>query len=227
MSIASDAVNENKKILLLAFGLLAVAVVGLILTGQGVTMPDESLVQDQNQTQTSQQEGTYTQPEQVLEEGVNYGAIIRTSSGDIEIDLFESETPQTVNSFLFLTKERFFDGLIFHRVIQDFVIQGGDPRGDGTGGPGYQIPDEITERTYESYTLGMANSGPDTNGSQFFITSGNILEQSIQALNGNYTIFGKVTSGFAVVDSIERVETDVNDRPINPVVIESIQIVEN
>lgn len=226
MSIASDAVNENKKILLLAFGLLAVAVVGLILTREGMVMPEENLTQNQTQ-ETPQQAGTYSEPEQVLQEGVNYGAIIRTSAGDIEVDLFETEAPQTVNSFLFLSRERFFDNLIFHRVIQDFVIQGGDPRGDGTGGPGYQIPDEITQRTYEPYTLGMANSGPNTNGSQFFITTGNILEQSLQALDGNYTIFGKVTTGFAVVDSIERVETDANDRPINPVVIESIQIVEN
>lgn len=227
MSVASDAVKDNKKILLLTFGLLAVSVVGLILTRQGAIMPDDNLIQNQNNNQIPQQTGTYTQPEQVLEEGVNYGAIIRTSSGDIEIDLFETETPVTVNSFLFLAKERFFDDLVFHRVIRDFVIQGGDPRGDGTGGPGYQIQDEITQRTYEPYTLGMANAGPNTNGSQFFITSGNIPEQSIQALNGNYTIFGKVTSGFAVVDSIERVETDAMDKPVNPVVIQSIQIVEN
>ncbi len=219
MSIASDAIKDNKKILLLAFGLLAVSVVGLILTREGMVMPEDNFVQTPKTT-------TYSQPEQVLEEGANYGAVIKTSAGDIEIDLFQDETPLTVNSFLFLSKERFFDDLIFHRVIQDFVIQGGDPRGDGTGGPGYQIPDEITERKYEGYTLGMANSGPNTNGSQFFITSGNIPEQSIQALNGNYTIFGKVTKGFAVVDSIERVQTDANDKPVNPVVIESIQIIE-
>lgn len=222
MSVASDAVKDNKKILLLAFGLLAVAVVGLILTREGAIMPEDSTL---IQTPPQQSEG-YSQPEQVLQQGVNYGAIIRTSMGDIEIDLFQDETPQTVNSFLFLTKERFFDGLIFHRVIQDFVIQGGDPRGEGTGGPGYQIPDEITSRKYEAYTLGMANSGPNTNGSQFFITSGNISAQSLQALDGNYTIFGKVTKGFAVVDSIERVQTDAMDKPVNSVVIESIQIVE-
>jgi cyclophilin family peptidyl-prolyl cis-trans isomerase len=161
-----------------------------------------------------------------MEEGVDYGAVIKTSVGDIEVDLFEDETPITVNSFLFLSKERFYDDLIFHRVIKDFVIQGGDPKGDGTGGPGYQIVDEITERTYEPYTLGMANSGPNTNGSQFFITTGDIPDQSLEALDGNYTIFGKVTSGFAVVDAIERVKTDVNDKPVNSVVIESIQIVE-
>ena len=219
MSIASDAIKDNKKILLLAFGLLAVSVLGLILTREGVVMPEDSFVQ-------TPKTNTYSQPQQVLEEGVDYGAVIKTSAGDIEIDLFEEETPITVNSFLFLAREKFFDGLIFHRVIRDFVIQGGDPRGDGTGGPGYNIVDEITERTYEPYTLGMANSGPDTNGSQFFITTGNIQEQSLQALNGNYTIFGKVTGGFAVVDSIERVQTDANDKPVNPVVIELVQIVE-
>lgn len=219
MSIAGDAIKDNKKILLLAFGLLAVAVIGLILTREGMVMPEDSLVQTPKTT-------TYSQPEQVMEEGVDYGAVIKTSVGDIEVDLFEDETPITVNSFLFLSKERFYDDLIFHRVIKDFVIQAGDPKGDGTGGPGYQIVDEITERTYEPYTLGMANSGPNTNGSQFFITTGGISDQSLEALDGNYTIFGKVTSGFAVVDAIERVKTDVNDKPVNSVVIESIQIVE-
>jgi cyclophilin family peptidyl-prolyl cis-trans isomerase len=219
MSIAGDAIKDNKKILLLAFGLLAVAVIGLILTREGMVMPEDSLVQ-------TPKTNTYSQPEQVMEEGVDYGAVIKTSMGDIEIDLFEDEAPITVNSFLFLSKERFYDDLIFHRVIKDFVIQGGDPKGDGTGGPGYQIVDEITERTYEPYTLGMANSGPNTNGSQFFITTGDIPDQSLEALDGKYTIFGKVTSGFAVVDAIERVKTDVNDKPVNSVVIESIQIVE-
>lgn len=220
MSVASDAIKDNKKILLLSLALLVVAIVGLTLTDKGVTMPEENLVQNNNTPKT------YSQPEQVLEEGVDYGAVIKTSMGDIEIDLFENETPITVNSFLFLTKEKFYDGLTFHRIVKDFVIQGGDPNGTGTGGPGYQIPDEITERKYKSYTLGMANAGPNTNGSQFFITTGGISPQSIEALNGGYTIFGEVTRGFAVVDSIERVETDATDKPVNPVVIESIQIVE-
>lgn len=220
MSVAGDALKDNKKILLLAFGLLAVSVIGLILTDKGVTMPEENLVQNNNTPKT------YSQPEQVLQEGVNYGAVIKTSMGDIEIDLFETEAPITVNSFLFLTKEKFYDGLTFHRIVKDFVIQGGDPNGTGTGGPGYQIPDEITDRQYKAYTLGMANAGPNTNGSQFFITTGGISPQSIEALNGGYTIFGEVTRGFAVVDSIERVETDATDKPVNSVVIESIQIVE-
>jgi cyclophilin family peptidyl-prolyl cis-trans isomerase len=220
MGVASDAIKDNKKILLLALGLLVVSVIGLILTNKGVTMPEEDFVKNDNPK-------TYSQPESVLAEGVNYGAVIKTSMGDIEIDLFENETPTTVNSFLFLTKEKFYDGLTFHRIVKDFVIQGGDPDGVGTGGPGYQIPDEITEREYKPYTLGMANAGPNTNGSQFFITTGEISPQSIGALNGGYTIFGEVTKGFAVIDSIERVETDISDKPLNPVVIESIQIIEN
>jgi cyclophilin family peptidyl-prolyl cis-trans isomerase len=220
MSIAGDIIKDNKKILLLSVGLLVVAVIGLILTKEGTIMPDEDLVQ-------TPQASPYDQPEDVLEEEIDYGALIKTSMGDIRVDLFEKETPLTVNSFLFLTKEQFFNNLIFHRVVKDFVIQGGDPKGNGTGGPGYQVKDEITEREYEPYMLGMANSGPNTNGSQFFITTGKISQGSLQALNGSYTIFGKVTSGFAVIDAIERVETDYNEKPVNPVVIESIQIIEN
>lgn len=219
MSIASDALKENKKVLLLALGLLVVSVFGLILTKQGMTIPTNDFVQPPSGSKQ------YSKPNQVIQEGVDYKAVIKTSMGDIEVDLFETETPQTVNSFVFLSKEGFFNNLTFHRVINGFVIQGGDPKGDGTGGPGYQIPDEITERKYQQYTLGMANSGPDTNGSQFFITSGNILEQNLKALDGGYTIFGKVTKGFAVVDTIEKVETDSNDKPISPVVIESVEII--
>jgi cyclophilin family peptidyl-prolyl cis-trans isomerase len=220
MSVASDAVKDNKQILLLSLALLVVSILGLTLARNGMVIPQDNLISDSSNK-------TYSQPESVLEDGVDYMVKIKTSMGDIEIDLFENETPQTVNSFIFLTQERFFEGLIFHRVINGFVIQAGDPKGDGTGGPGYQIPDEITARKYESYTLGMANAGPNTNGSQFFITSGNILEGNLQALDGSYTIFGKVTKGFAVVDSIERVETDANDKPLNPVVIEAIQIIES
>jgi cyclophilin family peptidyl-prolyl cis-trans isomerase len=220
MSVLTDAFKDNKKILLLSAGILVVSFLGLLYTGgNGLNL--------NNQEQNMGNKQTYTQPEQVLQEGVDYKVLIRTSMGDIEVDLFEQETPETVNSFIFLTQERFYDGLLFHRIIENFVIQAGDPRGDGTGGPGYQIRDEITDRKYSSYTLGMANAGPNTNGSQFFITSGNIPQENMRALDGSYTIFGKVTSGFAVVDSIERVTTDASDKPVNPVTIQSIQIIEN
>ncbi len=220
MSAIGDSFKESKKILLLAFGLLIVAGVGLILTKNGMLM--------NNNIDTNKAETTYSKPENVLEEGVDYSAVIKTNLGNIEIDLFESETPITVNSFLFLAKNKFFDDLIFHRVVANFVIQGGDPTGTGRGGPGYSFEDEITGRKYKAYSVGMANSGKDTNGSQFFITSGNISQGNLQSLNtGGYTIFGEVKSGFAVVDSIERVEVDANGKPINDVSIESIQIIEN
>jgi len=220
MSAVTDGIKDNKKVLLLALGLLVVSVFGLFLTNQSSFMDNTTLTPNKTSSKT------YSQPQQVMEEGIDYKAILKTSLGDIEVDLFETETPQTVNSFLFLAQEKYFDNVIFHRVVQGFVIQAGDPTATGTGGPGYQIEDEITQRKYEPYTLGMANAGPNTNGSQFFITSGNILEQNLQALDGSYTIFGKVTKGFAVVDSIERVEVDSSDKPVNPVAIESIQIIE-
>ncbi len=222
MSTLGDSLKESKKIILLAFGLLAVSVFGLILTKNGMNNSTNT------SPQTFQARKTYSKPEQVLLQGVNYGAIIRTNLGNIELDLFEKDAPIAVNSFLFLAKERFFDNLIFHRVVKGFVIQGGDPIGNGTGGPGYSFQDEVSSRKYGKYTLGMANSGANTNGSQFFITSGNISEGNLSALNGGvYTIFGEVTKGFEVVDSIERVAVDANDKPQNSVVIESIQIIEN
>jgi cyclophilin family peptidyl-prolyl cis-trans isomerase len=113
----------------------------------------------------------YERPRQVLEQGVDYHAVIGTSCGDIEIDLLEERAPATVNSFVFLAREGFFDGLEWHRIIQDFVVQGGDPEGTGSGGPGYELPDELPDRArdYVFGTVAMANSGPGTSGSQFFI----------------------------------------------------------
>lgn len=219
MSALADSLKESKKIILLAFGLLAVSVFGLILTKQGMNSTNIAPIQ---------QRKTYTQAEKVLLQGINYGAIIKTNLGNIELDLFEEDAPIAVNNFLFLAKERFYDNLTFHRVVKGFVIQGGDPEGDGTGDPGYKFQDETSSRQYKKYTLGMANSGPNTNGSQFFITTGTISEENLSALNnGVYTIFGEVTNGFPIVDSIERVAVDANDKPQNAVIIESIQILEN
>lgn len=218
MGAIADSFKESKKVLLLAVGLLLVSSAGLILTKNGMLMNETTDI-----TKT-----TYTKPENVLEEGIDYSAIIKTNLGNIEIDLFESETPIAVNSFLFLVKNKFYDDLIFHRVVANFVIQGGDPTGTGRGGPGYSFEDEITGREYKAYSVGMANSGKNTNGSQFFITSGNISEENLQSLNtGGYTLFGEVKDGFAVVDSIERVEVNSDSKPINDVTIESIQIIEN
>lgn len=213
-----EGLKDNKKILLLSVGLLVASIVGLSFM-EGSTINTNNLIN----TDTMQ----FTKPTNVLEKGIDYKAVLRTSVGDITVDLFENETPDTVNSFLFLIGQRYYEGVTFHRVIKNFVIQTGDPTGTGSGGPGYTIDDEITSRKYKPYTLGMANAGPDTNGSQFFITSGNIPQSAMSNLDGNYTIFGEVVDGFAVVDSIERVTTDSNDKPVNSVTVESIQILEN
>jgi len=146
-------------------------------------------------------------PPSCLEDGVDYVATMVTDVGTIEIDLFEADAPATVNNFVYLARYGFYDGLDFHRVIPDFVLQGGDPNGDGTGGPGYEFEDELPEaEDYEAGSLAMANSGPNTNGSQFFIvTSENGAESLVQAVGGtaNYSLFGKVTSGMDVVAAIE------------------------
>lgn len=220
MSGFKDIVKDNKKILLLIGGLLLAVVVGFYFMNSEV-------FKDSTSNLTNISTMSFSKPEQVMQNGVDYQAILKTSVGDITVDLFEKETPVTVNSFLFLVGKGYYQNMIFHRVIKDFVIQTGDPTGRGSGGPGYYIDNEITSRKYEGYVLGMANAGANTNGSQFFITSGNISSAQAANLDGKYTIFGKVISGFAVVDSIEKVETDSNDKPINNVTLNSIQILEN
>ncbi len=138
------------------------------------------------------------------------------------MELFAAQAPVTVNNFVFLANGGFYDGLIFHRVIDNFMIQGGDPQGTGTGGPGYQFQDEIVANlVFDSPgILAMANAGPNTNGSQFFITTA-----PTPHLNGNHTIFGKVIEGRDVVDAISRVGTNSQARPDTPVTIDSIEIV--
>jgi len=220
MSGVKDVLKDNKKILFLAVGLLLACVLGLYLTKSGGLLSMDSGLSDLTKA-------SYTQAEQVMEANIDYKAVLKTSVGDITIDLLEKETPLTVNSFLFLTNKHFYENMIFHRVIKNFVIQTGDPTGTGTGGPGYYVKNEITERKYGPYVVGMANSGADTNGSQFFITSGNIPAENSEYMDGKYTIFGVVTKGFAVVDSIEKVQTDANDKPVNDVKLVSVQILEN
>ena len=154
----------------------------------------------------------------------SYTATLKTNHGEVKIELFASDAPVTVNNFVFLAKENFYDGVIFHRVIDGFMIQGGDPTGTGTGGPGYRFQDEIVPSiTFaEPGLLAMANSGPGTNGSQFFITV-----TPTPHLNGNHTIFGKVTDGYDVVLAISQLNTGPRDKPADPVVIESIDISES
>ena len=145
-------------------------------------------------------------------------ATLHTNHGPIEVEFHDADAPKTVENFRTLAGDGFYDGLTFHRVIPDFMIQGGCPRGDGTGGPGYQFEDEPNEHRVERGALAMANSGPNTNGSQFFIT-----EKPTPWLNGRHTIFGELVSGCDAVFQIARVPAR-NTKPVQPVVIEHITI---
>ncbi len=161
-------------------------------------------------------------PELTVDLSKAYKATIKTNHGEIKLDLDVERSPQTVNNFVFLANDGYYDGVIFHRVIEGFMIQGGDPTGTGMGGPGYKFRDEIEGAgQYSRGTVAMANAGPNTNGSQFFIMHKDV------GLPHSYTIFGNVTSGLEVVDSIASSSTDRNDRPDEEVVIESITIDES
>ncbi|MSU75583.1 MAG: peptidylprolyl isomerase [Candidatus Magasanikbacteria bacterium] len=155
----------------------------------------------------------------------NYSATLKTSVGDIVIELAASKTPITVNNFVTLAEKNFYDSTIFHRVIKDFMIQGGDPQGSGMGGPGYKFDDESFDGEYNRGTVAMANSGPNTNGSQFFIMHGDV------ALPKNYVIFGHVTHGMDVVDKIATAPVKMSgsgepSQPVTPVVVKSVAISE-
>jgi cyclophilin family peptidyl-prolyl cis-trans isomerase len=145
-------------------------------------------------------------------------ATMQTNAGTIGLELFDEDAPKTVANFKKLAGEGFYDGLIFHRVIKDFMIQGGCPQGTGTGGPGYQFEDEINDHKIVRGALAMANAGPNTNGSQFFV----VTTEAAPWLDGKHTVFGRVTDGMDVVDAIEGTETDRSDRPVNDQRIESI-----
>jgi len=147
-------------------------------------------------------------------------ATLHTNHGPIEFELFEGEAPTTVENFRKLAGDGFYNGVIFHRIIPDFMIQGGDPTGTGSGGPGYTFEDEFNDHKVVRGALAMANAGPDTNGSQFFI----VTADACPWLDGKHTVFGQVTGGMNVVDKISAVETDAGDRPHEDVVIERIDL---
>jgi cyclophilin family peptidyl-prolyl cis-trans isomerase len=147
-------------------------------------------------------------------------ATIQTNHGAIEVELFDDDAPKTVENFTKLARDGFYDGVVFHRVIPDFMIQGGDPTGTGSGGPGYQFDDEANDRPVVRGALAMANAGPNTNGSQFFI----VTAEACPWLDGKHTVFGQVTSGMDVVDTIERVDTGPGDRPREDVRMESVTV---
>jgi peptidyl-prolyl cis-trans isomerase B (cyclophilin B) len=147
-------------------------------------------------------------------------ATMHTNHGAIAIELFDDDAPKTVENFLKLARDGFYNGVIFHRVIPDFMVQGGDPTGTGTGGPGYQFEDEFNENKVVRGALAMANAGPNTNGSQFFI----VTTEAASWLDGKHTVFGRVTDGMDVVDAISALETDARDRPREDVAIERIDV---
>jgi cyclophilin family peptidyl-prolyl cis-trans isomerase len=169
-------------------------------------------------------------PAMAINANKTYQATISTNKGDMTIDLFAKNAPQTVNNFVFLSKQHFYDQLIFHRIIKSFMIQTGDPNGNGSGGPGYSFPDELNSPyKYEKGIVAMANAGPNTNGSQFFICSG--PDSSNLNAAPNYTIFGKVTSGMDTVDKIASVPvkagpTGEESEPTAKVFIKTITITE-
>jgi cyclophilin family peptidyl-prolyl cis-trans isomerase len=145
-------------------------------------------------------------------------ATMQTNHGAIELELFAEDAPVTVENFTKLARDGFYDGVIFHRVIRDFMVQGGDPTGTGSGGPGYKFADEFNSHKIVRGALAMANAGPNTNGSQFFI----VTAEACPWLDGKHTVFGEVTSGMDVVDAIEGVPTGPGDRPHDDVRIESV-----
>jgi cyclophilin family peptidyl-prolyl cis-trans isomerase len=147
-------------------------------------------------------------------------ATMETNKGTIEIELFDEDAPKTVENFSKLARDGFYDGVIFHRVIPDFMIQGGDPTGTGSGGPGYQFEDEFNNQKVVRGALAMANAGPNTNGSQFFV----VTAEACPWLDGKHTVFGRVTSGMDVVDAIEQVDTSPGHKPKEEVRIESVAL---
>lgn len=165
-----------------------------------------------------------TVPPVSIDPTARYTAIIRTNLGDMDIELFPAQAPVAVNNFIFLANDGFYNGVIFHRVIPSFMIQGGDPTGTGSGGPGYKFQDEFGGGlTFDQPgRLAMANAGPGTNGSQFFVTT-----VSTPHLNGAHTIFGQVTRGQGVADAISLVETAAQNKPVTPIVIKGIDISKN
>lgn len=206
---AKDIVSgENGKFLLLALVLLVISLFIAFAMNAGMYGPTGDLLDSKS---------TYTKAMDVLEEGVDYNIVVSTNFGVIYIDLYEEYAPESVNSLLFLIGERYYEGMTFHKVIKDFVIQTGDNKGDGTGDPGYMIEKENLT-SFDDFSVGMANA------SQFFIV---MKDSEKSEINGYFTLVGKVTKGFAVLDAIQKAEVNTDYRPLNDISIESIQIQEN
>jgi peptidylprolyl isomerase len=211
----------NVKQLLLVFGVILL--VGLV--GTSVVKNFQSQVQEQPAVDQTLNNNDMKKSKLSINKNKKYSAVLHTEKGDITVELNANRTPITVNNFVTLAKKEFYNNTIFHRVIKGFMIQGGDPKGDGTGGPGYKFDDEPFTGEYTRGTIAMANAGPDTNGSQFFIMHGD------NPLPKDYVIFGKVTAGMDVVDAIAESPVQSNfsgetSSPVTPVKILTIDIKE-
>jgi cyclophilin family peptidyl-prolyl cis-trans isomerase len=218
-----------QKMVNIVLGIIVLALVGWLVIKPGNTSESQNAANELSTTQesspmpsaksSSTNAKSYKKAEQVTKAGKTYTAVLKTSAGDITVEL-SKDTPVTTNNFVFLAKDKFYDGVIFHRVIPGFMIQGGDPTGTGMGDPGYRFDDEKFTGEYKRGTIAMANSGPNTNGSQFFIMHADY------PLPPNYVIFGKTISGLDVVDKIATGKTGPSDRPVEPVSIQTIEITE-
>ena len=217
--------DTKNKILKIIF-LVLIPVVLAIVVGVVVSRNNNPTVSDENSLPTSPAAPTSTTPNNMnnLKNG-SHIVTLETNFGEIQFETYDADAPKTVNNFITLAQKNFYNNLIFHRVISGFMIQGGDPNGNGTGGPGYEFADELNPATdsykagYKKGVVAMANAGPNTNGSQFFIMLADY------PLPNNYTIFGKVVKGQDVVDAIGKVKTDPsNDKPLAPVVIQKVTV---
>lgn len=207
-------------------GILAVSalVILFIFSSDNKTTNQQTQTPIETATTSALMKKKYPNPSTLtIDTKKKYSALIKTSKGDVTVELFTNEAPNTVNNFVFLAREGFYDGTTFHRVVKDFMIQGGDPNGDGTGGPGYKFADEKVTRDYKRGIVAMANAGPNTNGSQFFI-----MHQDYD-LPKNYTIFGQVTTGLDIIDKIAEIPTvegmgGEKSKPTEKVTIEKVTI---
>ncbi len=195
-------------------------VIVLLLAGCNHTNDVE---EEQSTTSTKEAETMTEVPKMQIDKNKKYSAKMETSAGDIELTLFAKDAPKTVNNFVVLSKKGFYDGTIFHRIIPDFMVQRGDPEGNGTGGPGYQFEDEINSIKLTQGKLAMANAGPDTNGSQFFI----ITAKETAWLDGKHTVFGEASKGMDVVLKISEAETGQNDKPLEDIILKKVTINED
>lgn len=216
--------NKNVIAIIVA---LCILIGGIIYFSLSTKQVKQNVEVIQNVSPTAQQTQTLMtleKPTLLIDSKKTYSAILKTSQGDITIELDSTKTPTTVNNFVYLARKHFYDNTIFHRVITGFMIQGGDPEGTGAGGPGYTFDDEQFIGEYSRGTIAMANAGPNTNGSQFFIM------HKDYDLSKNYVIFGHVTKGIEVVDAIAggpvTVKNGENSSPVNPVVVTSVEITE-